>query len=102
LKTKFPAASEISPISRKFQVFLTEKIGAQSGPNLRDVATSLGMKSELPNNSAALLNAILQYLEKLHEDDRADRIKGAVNYVQQRSPNPSDDYSRWVSLITKK
>lgn len=97
-----PDEVKFSPVTDRFAQYLTENIGSRAGPNLRDLANYLGMKSDLPKNASAIVEVMCRHLDGLPEDDRLRKIARAISFVEQRSPQGASHYDRWVSLITRK
>jgi len=88
--------------TQAFVNYLMSNLGTPHGPSLRDLANHLGMKVDLPKNSSAIIEVMGRHLEGLSEEDRLNKIERAIFFVEQRLPNGSSHYDRWVSLITRK
>ncbi|MGP1283151.1 MAG: hypothetical protein ACTS1X_09260 [Parasphingopyxis sp.] len=93
---------ELTSTTQTFAEYLDQRPSKPTNADLRNIAISIGMKSELPKTKSAMILSIYRYLDDLDEDVRVERIRTAIMALENKPADQSDEYNRWVSLITKR
>lgn len=88
--------------AQKLSRYLDARERTASIGTLRELSSILGIKSELPRTSPAILEVIYRHIDGLENPSRSKRVDEALRMLEAKTSNQSDQYDRWVSLITKK
>jgi len=68
---------------------------------LRKIAIEIGIKSDVPKTKSGIVEEICKFLDVLPEDVKLTKLNLAL-HLSQKVTDQTEDFARWVSLITKR